>query len=461
MSTSQTKIESDVLDLAGEALEAFCQDIAGMFGVEMESKEKELRTETADGLKKQFTDPSVIFSVQAEGALDGTFHIIFDRPGFFTLSGVTIMQPEKTIQDNSKNGSHKEAEELKDPMGEVGNLLVGSWDKLFREELEGHGHLLQSKTFLGDPWKKPKRSIGLNADEEFTFVPYEITIKPYPTFNCGVIFSKAIFAAEEKAEPESKPEEADSTKEKSSEAVVTEEQAETTEGEAVTEDNKAQPEEKAETAEQTESESKADDASVTEAAVEPVETVENEEKPVSKTIQKMTESLAELPGEYALQFLSLKAEDVMQKEVIWGSEDDSVEQLFKKMQQADNGYIMIGADGVLAGIVSKSDLNGAISPYLRPIFAKWRRPLDDATFQIKVKWIMSKVAHTVKPETLLVDIMGTMCRLGVRCLPVVDRQGSLLGQVTTFDIFKSLLKDRSFGQENSTAGQIAQEPPLI
>ena len=62
---------------------------------------------------------------------------------------------------------------------------------------------------------------------------------------------------------------------------------------------------------------------------------------------------------------------------------------------------MIGADGVLEGLVSKSDLAGAASPYLRPEFAKWRWPLDDATLQIKVKWIMSRPADPQKQAALV------------------------------------------------------------
>lgn len=58
---------------------------------------------------------------------------------------------------------------------------------------------------------------------------------------------------------------------------------------------------------------------------------------------------------------------------------------------------LIGADGVLEGLVSKSDLAGALSSYLRSEFAKLRWPLDDATLQIKVKWIMSRPIRTIKP----------------------------------------------------------------
>ena len=62
------------------------------------------------------------------------------------------------------------------------------------------------------------------------------------------------------------------------------------------------------------------------------------------------------------------------------------QQLQSKMQKDDATYILIGKDGILEGIVSMSDVRDAISPYLKSTFSKWRRPLDDATLQIRSKW---------------------------------------------------------------------------
>ena len=90
---------------------------------------------------------------------------------------------------------------------------------------------------------------------------------------------------------------------------------------------------------------------------------------------------------------------------------------------------------------SKSNITGAISPYLRPVFAKWRRPLDDATLNIKVKWMMSRPVRTIKPETPLAVIIENMIQFGYRCLPIVNNEGKVEGLVTAFDILKTLHKD--------------------
>ena len=192
---------------------------------------------------------------------------------------------------------------------------------------------------------------------------------------------------------------------------------------------------------------------------------------ISETIPKMAQSSAVLPGvsgrsavakdvafSGAGELLCIFAKDIMQKDIVWAGPDESVQQVLKKMQQHDAGYIMIGQDRVLEGIVSKSDITGAVSPYLRSIFAKWRRPLDDATLKIKIKWIMSRPVRTIKPEISLAALMDNMCRFGGRALPVVDEQGKVRGLVTVFDIFRILLDT---GAEFSTVGKTAQGPPLL
>jgi len=174
---------------------------------------------------------------------------------------------------------------------------------------------------------------------------------------------------------------------------------------------------------------------------------------VSEAIRKIAQSSDVPPGKSETtenstpdvigDLFEICANDIMQNQLTWASPDDSLQQAFAKMQQTDAGYIMIGLDGALEGIVSKSDITRAMSPYLQPIFAKWRRPLDDATLKIRIKWIMSRPVRTIKPETSLAAIMEHMIQFRGRCLPVTDEEGNVQGLVTAFDIFQALLKDNS------------------
>ena len=159
--------------------------------------------------------------------------------------------------------------------------------------------------------------------------------------------------------------------------------------------------------------------------------------------KKLAQSPADLPDGRSLTALAIYAKDIMQKELVWGNPEGSVQDAIRKMEQHNIRYLLIGSDGVLEGVVSKTDLAGALSPYLRPEFAKWRRPLDDATLQLKVKWIMSRPVHIIRPQTPLATIMRNMSRLRVCALPVVDQQGKVLGLVTEVDVFKAILKPES------------------
>ena len=147
----------------------------------------------------------------------------------------------------------------------------------------------------------------------------------------------------------------------------------------------------------------------------------------------------------------------MDTDVTWGAPDESVQQAIEKMQHFDTGYLLVGNEGVLEGIVSRSDITGAVSPYLRSVFSKWRRPLDDATLNIKIKWVMRRPVHTVKPETTIAKVMENMRQSGVRCFPVVNQDGKIEGIVTVFDIFKAL----DTNNDVTSMGKTMQVPLLL
>ncbi len=473
MPTTQTDVESHAIELSAEAFEAFCEDISGMFNVDMACSQKEVCAETIEGLKKRYKKLTAVNNVKAAGALDGTFHLIFDQAGLFTLSGVIVMLPEKRILEEIKRGTIKDVESMNDAIKEVGNLLVGSWDRIFREGLESHSHFLLANTFIGNPWENPNEAINLAGDEELIFAPYEMKIDPYPPFSCGVIFPKKVF------EPKSAAEKADvkevKTDKKTAEANEQKtpvEKDDSEKNDTAAEGKESKPaNEKKKTTKSVKKKSAAKAKNESVAEQEPDNTNEtrevnitDEKRPVkdadskvSETIQKIVRSPAILPGQSSQVSLSKCAEDIMEKSLVWCSSDENVQQALTKMQQHDTGYLLVGTEDELEGIISRSNITGAISPYLRPIFAKWRRPIDDATLKIRLKWIMSRPVRIIKPDMPITGIIETLCQFGCRCLPVVNQKGKVEGLVTVFDIFK-ILND---GLNISTAGKTLQVPPLI
>jgi hypothetical protein len=184
------ELETSTIEHAAGAFDAFCEDIAGMFGVGVEGTASDQRLVTLKELKSEFKKVTAVFIVESKGIVNGNYYILLDQDALFTLAGTFVMLPEKIIVQNRRTGREKEANEIADAVAEVGNLLVGAWDKYFREEMEGHVHLLQTGTFIGKPWLKPEENIGLSKETELIAVKYEMTIESFDPFTCMAAFPK-------------------------------------------------------------------------------------------------------------------------------------------------------------------------------------------------------------------------------------------------------------------------------
>jgi len=533
MAQSQAELESMTAEVTAEAFKTFAEDISTMFDTPVSAGQIEVTTGTVKELKDTYKKLVAVCSVKAEGAVNGQFHVVFDREGLFTIAGTFVMQPEQIITQNRQSGTEEQANEIGDALGEVGNLMVSSWDRAFREEMAEYKHFAQSGTFIGNPWAKPEEKVGLAGDEELLILTFEMTIDPLGPFRCAVLYPKSVFeppteeahadaepteeqtATEEAPAQETATEPAASGEETTTEETSTAEAAtdQAAEEQAATEETPAeqaatdaasttkeattdqapaekaaaqQPDAEADTEQASAEEAQADEGSADEKPgdeasapqdvdrqqdagqqaesddkQEATQPAQAQDQPVSDAIRKMRQSPAFLPGQFAEAgaiLTGLTAKDVMRVDVVWVSAEATVEQLLAKMQQHDTGYLLVGEKGNLEGIVSKSDVRGALSPYLQSMFTKWRGPMDVATLQIKAQWVMSRPVRTVRPDATLAAVMQAMSEHGGRCMPVVDEQGKIQGTVTVFDIFTALL---SCGTDVPTAGRAAEGPPLV
>jgi CBS-domain-containing membrane protein len=153
-----------------------------------------------------------------------------------------------------------------------------------------------------------------------------------------------------------------------------------------------------------------------------------EPEPTTKTIENVS---------------GLCAKDIMQENVLWCSSEDGMGEVLAKMCQSGMNYALIGPEGTPEGIVSMSDLRAGMSPYLRPEFTRWRRPIDDASLRIKVKWLMNKEIHTVKSQDDLSEVAASMCHLGLHSIPVVGQEGKIEGMVNVFDVLRTLSRSNT------------------
>ncbi len=457
------ELRSATNDLTVEAMKAFADDIATMFDTAVESQQSDIEAGTVANLKNSFKKLCAVVMVRSEGTMDGEYQVIFDKEGLFTLAGTFVMQPEQIINVNRKSGGEKEAGDIGDALGEVGNLLVGAFDRVFRESYPGHGHHVQSGTFVGNPWSSPESKIRVGSAAELDINSFEMRVGSYGPFHVTVTYPVSLYEKQALAAavPEA-PAEAAATPpaaQPNSDASAPNSPAQATP--VFPSPQPAEPLNPPVSA-QINPAAVPLQPEATPAAPIPVSAAPSPSGPVSHAIQKMATAMAldsRLGGiETGLASCSLSAGQVMRTEIVWATDEETVEDLINKMQRHDSGYILIGKNGKLDGIISRSDVRGALSPYLQTMFAKWRTPMDIATLQIKARWVMNRPVRTIRPDASVGAVMHTMMEHGGRCMPVVDETGKVHGVVTVFDIFHALL---NLGGQATSAGRVAEPSPLV
>lgn len=136
----------------------------------------------------------------------------------------------------------------------------------------------------------------------------------------------------------------------------------------------------------------------------------------------------------------LYAKDIMQREICWCTLDTSVEQAMEEFNRYKCSHIAVGQNNNLHGLLSQKDLLEAKSPYLKPEFAKWRRPLDYASLKIKINWLVkNKQYQTIRTDENIKAVMRKMLWTKSECIAVLDKLDKFVGIITVEDIFDNLL----------------------
>ncbi len=191
MGAVATDITLSVAELSDHAFGAFCEDITGMFDVEMRCERRQATSGTVQGLREHFKKVTAVHCIKAEGTLNGGLYLVFDPGGVFVLGGVIVMLPEPRIREGLKRGSLQDADSLQDAAREAGNLLVGSWDRVFRRDCPGHKHFVKTSTFIGKPWEGAGQK-ELQSSKAALTILYDLTVEPYPSFTCAAVFPSAV-----------------------------------------------------------------------------------------------------------------------------------------------------------------------------------------------------------------------------------------------------------------------------
>ncbi|MCB8944713.1 MAG: CBS domain-containing protein [Ardenticatenaceae bacterium] len=115
-----------------------------------------------------------------------------------------------------------------------------------------------------------------------------------------------------------------------------------------------------------------------------------------------------------------------------------VEKMIRRLPVVDNGR--------LVGIVTYGDVRNARPSSVNRLNI-WE--LSYLIPHITIREMMTRDPITVWPETTIGEAAQLMLKNMIGCLPVLDKQGQLVGIITESDIFRMVARDWKFLQEQA------------
>lgn len=181
-------------------------------------------------------------------------------------------------------------------------------------------------------------------------------------------------------------------------------------------------------------------------------------------IRDLYEAMKEIPGyiditpndlkeiyklaiKHALKRLmeSIKAKDIMVKDVISISPDAPLSEAIDKMSLHGVSGLPVTDDERVIGVISEKDILSAFGLQEKNLFEIFSfclkgkiESLNLETYQVRE--FMSSPAITVKKDTSLSQIVKLMREKNINRLPVVDREGILKGIISRNDILRVIAK---------------------
>jgi signal-transduction protein with cAMP-binding, CBS, and nucleotidyltransferase domain len=123
----------------------------------------------------------------------------------------------------------------------------------------------------------------------------------------------------------------------------------------------------------------------------------------------------------------MKVEEIMIREVVQSSPENSITEAAKLMREKAVGCLVITADGAIKGLITDRDLLGCIAAGHNPR-------------ECKISAHMSRPVAVIKPEEEHLTAADVMRRRRIKRLPIA-KQGKLLGIVSLSDLSKLALSD--------------------
>ncbi len=129
--------------------------------------------------------------------------------------------------------------------------------------------------------------------------------------------------------------------------------------------------------------------------------------------------------------------EIMTRDVISAQESNSLNKLVDLFKKHHIRHIPICKDGVVTGIVSRTDINRLT---FGALFDEEEATDDAILTMLSIPQIMSINPKTVKPSASIKEVAEIFTKAEYHALPVVDKN-KIVGIVTTTDIIKFMLRN--------------------
>ena len=123
----------------------------------------------------------------------------------------------------------------------------------------------------------------------------------------------------------------------------------------------------------------------------------------------------------------MKVEEIMSREVVQSSPDDSINEAATLMREKAVGCLVITVDGAIKGLITDRDLLGCIAA-------------GHNSHECKISAHMSRPVAVIKPEEDYSTAADVMRRRRIKRVPIA-KQGKLLGIVSLSDLAKLVVND--------------------
>ena len=153
---------------------------------------------------------------------------------------------------------------------------------------------------------------------------------------------------------------------------------------------------------------------------------------------------------------TIPVSDIMVRNVKTAEENQSIKAIAKVMSENNIGSVVIvksneveGLSGIISGIITERDI-------VR--MAGLQHIIINNSFSATALDIMSKPVVTINAESSIQDAIQSMKLNNIRRLPVVNREGKMVGIIADKDIFRAIINNQSLAASISENVVIEYRP---